>query len=283
VAPKSTSFFTECVSNTSPLQKPLGVLEPVEKVISNFFEELKQGYAVSEEKLNNIKQILTDFISDELLPQDDREKLIHRAKQLQKQLIAIDYFTQYPSTDALSVYLRLLAINQKPITSLNSPKSEKNSTHKNGAEKDKLETGCREFLKIAYEKIQRIHHELRPLEAQPPLSMLMPHFEEVDDVHSYIYPFQQRAKRAVWLNDIKAELRELQVGFSSYAGVADSGQLRLIDQYKKGVSSLLKRIATLRAGFSRHPQPLKTAISGASQPLPHQGNISKKTAHLTFS
>ena len=266
----------------------MGVLDPIERSLANLFEELKTGQPLSEEseaKVNTIKKILEDFISDELLPKEDQEHLMQKAKQLLRQLNVVEYASNYFSTDELDIsdkrdmidileaYLGLLRINQESITALKFSSSE-------NAEKPKesLDTACGEFLKSAYAAIQRIHHDLGPLEAQPSLSMTMPTFEEPEDVHSYIYPFEQRSQRAVWLNEIKVELRALESGFRDFAGVFDTGLRRQMDQYKQGVVSLLKRVELLRADFSRQPLPVRAAISSEqaeSQPSSQGSFLSK--------
>jgi len=267
----------------------LGVLDPVEKSIANFLKELKSAKPLSkesEEKARTEREILTDFISDELLPKEDHEHLMQKAKQLLKQLDAVEFASNYFSTDIMlnmtnkldmidiiEFYMKLVVNNQKPTTVLKLSSSG-NITNP----KESLDTACKEFLKSAYAAFQRIHHDLGPLEAQPSLSMTMPSFEEPEDVHSYIYPFQQRSQRVVWLNGIKAELKALESGFQDYSGVFDTSLRRQMDQYKQGVVSLLKRVELLRADFSRQPLPVRAAISSEpaqSQPSCQEGFLSK--------
>jgi hypothetical protein len=186
----------------------------------------------------------------------------------------------------LSAYLHLLKINEKPIVLRKSVTSKKISSTQKSIN---IEL-CQAFLKTVQTKLQAFHQELKPLEVQTPLSMVMPQFEEKEDVYSYVDPFLQRADRAIRLNEIKEELKSLEAGLHAYAGVRDSNLRRLHDQCTQGLSSLLKRVTTLRADFGRQPLSLKKTISGpadarmrVSEPAVPAAVFSKKPVNLTLS
>ncbi len=286
MATKSTSFFTDCVSGVSPLKEMPDVLQPIENDVHQFFDDLRDSRSISHEKLMDCNTILAELMSDDLLPKESSEQLAQHAKSLQGQLTAIEYFARHPFSEAMEVYLNLVAINKKSVSVHKIPSQPKKTSLS-----QRLDEGeCRIFLKSAQLKIQEIHQLLKPLEVQPPLTMVIPPFEEESEVYSYVAPFQERAERAVWLNKLKDELNEISRGLKRTEGVFDPGLKRLHDQCQQGVVALVKRIALLRSDFARRPKSSREALSTGSKPKDglfssstKQGIFSQKSANLTVS
>ncbi|MDX2164170.1 MAG: hypothetical protein SFW07_02000 [Gammaproteobacteria bacterium] len=284
MASKSTSFFTDCVSGVSPLKEMPDVLLPIEKDVLQFFDDLKNKRVIDQNKLTDCKTILSDLISNELLPSGNSVSLGQHAKDLQRQIVAIEYALRNPSFD-VEGYLRLVKINQK------KPVVRTESQFKQSKKVLPIdEAQCMIFLKSTQAKIQEFHHLLKPLEVQPPLSMVIPPFEEESEVYSYVTPFEARAERAVWLNNLKGELSELSRGLKKYEGVFDPMLKRLRDQCLQGVLSLSKRIVVLRSDFTQRPTTSKEALAVArasKDSLFHSprtpGIFSQKPGNLTLS
>ncbi|HEV2614028.1 MAG TPA: hypothetical protein VGV92_04905 [Gammaproteobacteria bacterium] len=261
MAPKSAAIFE------------FKVLAPVEKKIAGFFEELKQKRPVSPDAVRDIEKILINFDADQLLPPDEFEALAQRAQKLQNQLVVIDYLSTHQDSeiyfDLLEVYLAF--VKEKPIEFLPPycppQKISSNTSLSNTA------------LENIGARINQLDQELKPLEAQPPLSMIMPTFETPEELYTYISPFQQRVERVDWLNVVKEELMALE------------RQLSPLDKPYQAISGLLARIHALHADFSRFPLSLKKVISGPTKaseelPLVHAPTtefFSQKQTNLTLS
>lgn len=287
MAPKSTSFFTSCVSGVSPLKTLPDVLQPIEEAIHQFFTDLKNHRPISKDKLIDCKTILSDLISNELLPSENSSttNLAEQAKNLQGQLTAIEYFSQHPIPEVMDRYLALVSLNQRSVNVVKSDVQSKKS-----GEPLMDTVACRDFLHEAQQRIQEIHQLLKPLEVQPPLSLVMPPFEEPSDVYFYVAPFQARAERVVWLNSLKDELGVMSRKLSQYEGVFDPGLRRLHDQCQQGVVALLKRMVLLRSDFTRRPKSSREALSGGAalkdtsiSGAGRQGIFSKNPGNLTLS
>jgi len=233
------------------------VLQPIEKDVAQFFNDLKNKRAIDQEKIKNCKTILSDLMSNELLPSENSVSLAQHAKNLQGKITAIEYASRYPLFDVDS-YLNLVRLNEK------TPVIKRESQFKQSKKALPIdEAQCLIFLKSAQAKIQESHHLLKPLEVQPPLTMVIPSFEEESEVYSYVAPFEERAERAIWLNTLKGELSELSRGFKEYEGVFDPALKRLRDQCVQGVVSLSKRIALLRSDFTQRPTTSREALTVA--------------------
>lgn len=269
MAQKSTAIFTEYMNSVSPLKETVSHFEPVETAIRHFFDDLLRGRSIPTEEIRHFEKIVTHFNSDNLLSSGELEKLEPRAKQLKNKLAVVEYFSTHFLPDALRCYLDLDAINKKPMKFSKASVENKINNKSHPLETTEAST------EISKEFLSKIDRELRPYEAQPPLSMILPVFESEAEVRAFVRPFEERSERAVELNALYEDLARLQ----AKAGMPHHG-----------LELLLKRVKGLHAEFSRFPSTVRKAIAeGPSHqtPIPpapvSHGIFSRKPADLTLS
>jgi hypothetical protein len=259
----------------------MNVLAPVEKIIADFFAELLQGRTVSTEEISNTEKILSDFNTDNLLPKEELDLLTQKAARLQKKLIAVEYFSDYLPRfphifyEVLACYLNVCHLVEEPIKFLASTTPPKNTPPiKDITYVKDINRIDRHEDEVSPQKLQEIDDMLKPLEAQPPLSMILPSFEEEYEVYAFLRPFEERAERAIGLNAVITDLKTLE---ATARGA------------KPAVSALLARAESLHADFSRFPSTIRKIIStpfGCQNAISSEsavlGLFSKKTADLTL-